>query len=155
MTNTDLLCELLINPFGHEQEARELLFKIDNHPPSDAEIERGLFCLQIALYFLACLTIMARIENPSLQKRSIDRLNDRARAFYAQSESQVAFSDFVVSSTERDRLIAALGPQSDEPDTTRGDASPARTTMLALFDLVVAHRLCEYVDAMAQSNGSC
>jgi hypothetical protein len=152
MITTDLLCGFLTNPFADEQKARELLSDIDDRPPSDAELERGRFCFQIAFYFLACLTITVRIEDASLQKRSIDRLNDRVRAFYARRESQVAFSDLVVSPAERDRFMADLSQQLDQPGGTRGDAAAPATTMLALFDFVVAHRLCEYVDAIGRSN---
>jgi hypothetical protein len=154
MTNTNLLCEFLTNPFGDEQKARELLSEIDNRPLSDAELERGLFCFQIAFYFLACLAITARIEGSSLQKKSIDQLNDRVRAFYARREPQVQFSKFVVSPAERDRFIAVLRQQLDQSGGTRVDAPPPATTMLALFDFVVVHRLCEYVDAIGQSNRS-
>jgi len=34
MTNANLLCEFLTNPFGDEQKARELLSEIDNRPVS-------------------------------------------------------------------------------------------------------------------------
>ena len=152
MTNVDLLCDFLTNPFGDEQKARELLSEIDGHPPSDVELARGLFCFQIAFYFLACLTITTRIEEASLQKRSIDRLNDRVRAFYARRESQLAFAELVVSQAERDRFIAALGLQSNQSESTGGDTPPLATTMLALFDVVVANRLCEYVDAIGRSS---
>jgi hypothetical protein len=152
MIDTNLLCEFLINPFGDEQKARELLSQIDNRPLTDAELERGLFCFQIAFYFLACLAITARIEDSSLQKASIDQLNDRVRAFYARRESQVQFSKFLVSPAERDRFIAVLSQQLDQSAGTRVDAMPPATTTLALFDFVVVHRLCEYVDAIGQSN---
>ena len=156
MTSTNLLCEFLTNPFGDEQKARELLSEIDNRPLSDTELERGLFCFQIAFYFLACLAITARVEDPSLQKTSIDQLNDRARAFYARNKLQVQLCDFVVSPAERDRGIAILRPQPDQPGGAGIDATPAATTlattMLALFDLVVAHRLREYVDAIGRSD---
>jgi hypothetical protein len=152
MTTTDLLCEFLTNPFADEQKARELLSDIDDRPPSDAELERGRFCFQIAFYFLACLTITVRIEDSSVQKKSIDRLHDRVRAFFARRESQVALSEFVVSPAERDRFMADLSQQLDQPCGTRGDAAAPATTMLALFDFVVAHRLCEYVDAIGRSN---
>lgn len=152
MTNTDLLCELLANPFGNEQTARELLSEIDGRPPSDVELERGLFCFQIALYFLACLTITAHIEDSSRQRKSIDRLNGRVRTFYARKESQVAFSELVVSPAERDQSMTALPQQSEEADASQGDPPAPPTTMLALFDLVAARRLCEYVDAIGQSD---
>jgi hypothetical protein len=152
MTNTNLLCEFLTNPFGDEQKARELLSELDNRPPSDAELERGLFCFQIAFYFLACLALTARIEDSSLQNKSIDQLNDRVRAFYARRELQVQFSEFIVTPDERDRFIAVLRQQLDQPAGTRVEATPMATTMLALFDFAVVHRLCEYVDAIDQSN---
>src|SRR6267142_2508136 len=141
MTSTNLLCEFLTNPFGDEQKTRELLSEIDNRPLSDAELERGLFCFQIAFYFLACLAITARVEDPTLQKTSIDQLNDRARAFYARKKLQVQVCELVVSPAERDRGIAVLCHGTDAAPAT---TTPA-TTMLALFDLVVAHRLREYV----------
>jgi hypothetical protein len=150
MTNTDLLCEFLTNPFGVEQKARDLLSEIDDRPPSEAELERGLFCFQIAFHFLACLTIAARVGDSSLQKESIDRLHDRARAFYARKESQVALFELVVSPAERDRFNAGLPEQPDQPGGARVDAAAPATTMLALFDSVVPHRLREYVDAIGQ-----
>jgi hypothetical protein len=152
MTSTNLLCEFLTNPFGDEQKARELLSEIDSRPLSDTELERGLFCFQIAFYFLACLAITARIEDPSVQKRSIDQLSDRVRAFYARRKLQVQFSELVVSPVERDQGIAVLRLQLDQPGGAGIDATPPATTMLALFDLVAAHRLREYVDAIGRSN---
>jgi hypothetical protein len=156
MISTNLLCEFLTNPFGDEQKARELLSEIDNRPLSDTEFERGLFCFQIAFYFLACLAITARIEDPSLQTISIDQLNDRVRAFYARKKLQVQLCELVVSPAERDRGIAILGQQPDQLGGAGIDATPAATTlattMLALFDLVVAHRLREYVDAIGRSS---
>ena len=152
MTSTNLLCEFLTNPFGDEQKARKLLSEIDERPLSDAELERGVFCFQIAFYFLACLAITARIDDTSLQKGAIDQLNDRIRALYSRSELQVQFSEFIVSPAERERFIAVLRQQLDQPGGTRVDTTPPATTMLALFDFVFAHRLCEYVDAIDQSN---
>src|SRR5258708_37252257 len=122
MTITSLLCEFLTNPFGDEHKARELLSEIDNRPPSDADLERGLFCFQIAFYFLACLAITARIEDSSLQKTSIDQLNDRARAFYARKKLQVQLCEFVVSPAERDRGIAVLRQQPAQPSGGGRDA---------------------------------
>jgi hypothetical protein len=152
MTRTNLLCEFFTNPFGDEQKVRELLSEIDNRLPSDAELERGLFCFQIAFYFLACLAITARIEDSSHQKTSIDQLNDRARAFYARRTSQVQFSELVVSPAERDLVTAVLRQQLDQSGATGIDVTPPATTMLALFDLVVVHRLREYVDAIGRSD---
>jgi hypothetical protein len=137
MTNANLLCEFLTNPFGDEQKARELLSEIDNRPVSDAELERGLFCFQIVFYFLACLALTAHIEDSSLQKKSIDELNDRVRAFYARRELQAHVSEFIVTPAERDRFIAVLRQQLDQLDGTRVEVTPPATTMLALFDFVV------------------
>ena len=47
------LREFLTNPFGGEQKVRALLCAIENRPVSDAEFARGLFCFQVASYFLA------------------------------------------------------------------------------------------------------
>jgi hypothetical protein len=152
MTDAGVLCKFLANPFGDEQRARKLLSEIDNRPPSDTELERGVFCFQIASYFLACLAITAHVEDASLQKKSINQLNDRIRAFYARSALQVRFSEFIVSPAERDRFIAVLRQQLDQPGETRVDATAPATTMLALFDFVVAHRLGEYVDAIGHSD---
>jgi hypothetical protein len=155
MTNANLLCEFLTNPFGDEQKARELLSEIDNRPVSDAELERGLFCFQIVFYFLACLALTAHIEDSSLQKKSIDELNDRVRAFYARRELQAQFSEFIVTPAERDRFIAVLRQQLDQLDGTRVEVTPPATTMLALFDFVVVPRLCAYVDAIEKSERPC
>jgi hypothetical protein len=156
MISTNFLCEFLTNPFGDEQKARELLSEIDNRPLSDTELERGLFCFQIAFHFLACLAITGRIEDPSLQKTSIDQLNDRVRAFYARKKLPVQLCELVVSPAERDRGIAVLCQQPDQPGGAETDAAPVTTTLatttLALFDLVVAQRLREYVDAIGRSN---
>jgi hypothetical protein len=152
MTNTDLLCEFITNPFGHEKDACDLLSKVDDRPPSDDELERGRFCFQIALYFLACLSITARIEESFARRRAIDRLNDRVRTFHALNESQLTLAAFVVAPAEKDRFTAALRLQSDEADAARGDTAAPSTTMLALFDFVVAQRLCDYVDAIGQSH---
>src|SRR3979490_96571 len=102
MTNTNPLCELLANPFGDEQKARELLSEIDDDRPlSDAELERGVFCFQIAFYFLACLALTPRLGDASLRSKSINWLNDRVRAFYARRELQVQLSELVVTPAER------------------------------------------------------
>jgi|SRR5215510_5472292 len=150
MIDVDLLCEFLANPFGDEKKAREFLSEIGGRPPSDAELARGLFCFQLAFYFLACFAITTRIDDSSLQTEAIDQLNARVRAFYAREGSRVQFSEFVVSPDERDRFISVLHQQLNQ---TRLDATPPAETMLALFDFVVVHRLREYVDAMGQSNG--
>ena len=152
MTDAGVLCEFLANPFGDEQKARKLLSEIDNRPPSDAELERGVFCFQIAFYFLGCLAITAHIEDASLQKKSINELNDRIRALYARSALQVQFSELIVSPAERDRFMAVLRQQLDQPGGTRVDATAPATTMQALFDFVFAQRLCEYVDAIGHSD---
>jgi len=152
MTKTSLLCEFLTNPFGDEQKACELLSEIENRPLSDAELERGLFCFQIAFYFLARLAITAHIEDSSLQRDSIDQLHDRIRAFYAYTGLKVKFSEFVVSPAERDQFIAILRRQLDEQARTRADTFQLTTTKLALFDFVGVRRICEYHDAMGQAN---
>src|SRR5262245_34912999 len=120
MTNTDFLCQLITNPFGSEQDARDLLSKIDERPPSDAEVDRGRFCFQIAFYFLACLSITARIDESFARRRTIDRLNDGVRTFHALNEAQPAFAAFLVAPAERDRFMAALQLQWDEDEAARG-----------------------------------
>jgi hypothetical protein len=151
MTGSNLLCEFITNPFEDEEEARELLSEIDHRPLSGADLERGLFCFQIAFYFLACLAITARIEDPSLQKTLIDRLHDRVRGFYACKKLRVQLCELVVSPAERDLSIAALCQPHDQSGGAGIDTAAA-TTMLALFDLVAAHRLREYVDAIGRSS---
>ena len=157
MTSTNLLCEFLTNPFGDEQKARELLSEIDNRPLSDTELERGLFCFQIAFYFLACLAITARIEDPSAPE-NINRPVERSSSSVLCPQ-EVAGSALATSSYLRPNGIEALPILRQQPDQPGGagiDATPAATTlattMLALFDLVVAHRLREYVDAIGRSD---
>src|ERR1700752_1848833 len=135
MTSTNLLCEFLTNPFEVDQKARELLSEIDNRPLSDVELERGLFCFQIAFFFLACLAITARVEDSAHQKQSIHWLHDRVRAFYARNKLPVHLFELVVTPAERERGISLLREQPDQLGGAGIDATPPATTMLALFDL--------------------
>src|SRR5262245_16141893 len=152
MTHTDLLCEFLTNPFGDRQKARELLSEIESRSPSDAELERGLFCFQIASYFLACLAISAHVRGAFSQKKSIDELHDRVRAFFARKGDQDNFAQFVVAPSERDRFLAVLDQQLEPSSESRVDTALPATTMLALFDFVIVQRLREYLAAVRQSD---
>ena len=145
------LCEFLTNPFGDEQKPASC-YRKSTTVRYPTPIERGLFCFQIAFFFLACLAITARVEDSAHQKQSIDQLNDRARAFYARKKLPVQLCELVVSPAERERGISFLREQPDQPGGAGIDATPPATTMLALFDLVVAHRLREYVDAIGRSS---
>jgi hypothetical protein len=152
MIDTRILREFVTNPFPDEKKARELLSAIDNRQISDLEFARGLFCFQIAFYFLAWLAVTEQIDDTSLQKSSIGKLHDQIRAFYANASSKVKFSDFVVSQAERGNFIAALRQQLNEPTGTRIDTSALTTSKLTLFDLVGVPRLWDYHDAMGQPN---
>jgi hypothetical protein len=152
LPSVNLLCDFLTNPFGNAQQAREFLSQIEGRSVSDAELERGEFCFQIAFYFLACLAVTAQIDDPVVQKGCIDRLYDRVREFYGRAGSTAEFSDLIVSTTERDQFMGGLRKLSEKTDDTRDD--PARVTMtrLGLFDLVGLRRLCEYHRVMGPPN---
>src|SRR5438309_297874 len=85
-TTISLVCEYLTNPFGSVEQARELLSQIEGRSVYDVELARGEFCFQIAFYFLACLAMVGRVDDLSLQKSCIDRLYDRVRAVYAHTD---------------------------------------------------------------------
>lgn len=146
--SVNLLCEFLTNPFGNVQRARELLSQIEGRSLTDAELERGQFCFQIAFLFLACLAITAHMENSIIQKSCINRLYDRVRGFYARTGSTAKFSDVVVSASERDQFVAGLRELLEKTDEEHGDISRVTMTKLGLFDLVGLRRLCEYHGAM-------
>jgi hypothetical protein len=150
--STKLLCEFLTNPFGDAQQAREFLSQIEGRSVSDAELDRGEFCFQIAFYFLACLAITAHIDDPLVQKGCINRLYDRVRGYYGHTGSTAKFSDLIVAAAERDQFIAGLRELSEK--TGEGHDDPARMSMtkLGLFDLVGLRRLCEYHRVMGPPN---
>ena len=154
MTSTMLLCNFCTNPFGNEQKARELLSEIENRAVSDVEFERGLFCFQIAFYFLARLAIATHVEDFSLQKVLLDQLHDQAREFFARSGSKVEFSDLVASPAELDELITSVQQRLDDADGMPGDARWQGSTKLELFDLVSSRRMREYEHAMGQPGSS-
>ena len=154
MTSTKLLCNFFTNPFGNEQKARELLSEIENRAVSDVEFERGLFCFQIAFYFLARLAIATHVEDFSLQKILLNQLHDQAREFFARSDSKVEFSDFVASPAELDELTTSVQQRLDDADGMPVDAPWQGSTKLELFDLVSSRRLREYEHAMGQPGSS-
>jgi hypothetical protein len=83
MIAAKLLCEFVTNPFGNEGKARELLSEIEGRDLSDAELERGQFSFQIALYFVALLAVEANIADPSVRKTFLSEMHDGIRAFHA------------------------------------------------------------------------
>src|SRR5438477_8554861 len=101
MIAAKLLCELITNPFGNEDKARELLAEIEGRDLSAAELERGQFSFQIAFYFVALLAIEASIADPSVGTAFLHQLHDRIRAFYARAASRLRFPELIVSSAER------------------------------------------------------
>ena len=107
------------------KKSAKLLSEIDNRPLSDAELREVVFCFQIAFYFLACLAITARIEDASLQKKSIDQLNDRIRAFYARSD--VAGSVLRAHRiSSRTRSIHCRSPPAARPTWRDPELTPLR-----------------------------
>jgi hypothetical protein len=89
MIAAKLLCEFVTNPFGNEGKARELLAEIEGRDLSDAELERGQFSFQIALYFVALLAVEANIADPSVRKTFLSEMHDRIRAFHAGADVRV------------------------------------------------------------------
>jgi hypothetical protein len=154
MTSTMLLCNFCTNPFGNEQKARELLSVIENRSVSDVEFERGLFCFQIASFFLARLAVATHIEDSSLRKILLDQLHDQAREFFARSNSRIEFSDFVTSPAELDEPTPSVQQRLDDADGMPVDAPWRGSTKLELFDLVSSRRLREYEHAMGQPGSS-
>jgi hypothetical protein len=153
MIAAKLLCELITNPFGNEDKARELLSEIEGRDLSAAELERGQFSFQTAFYFVALLAIEASIADPSVRTAFLHQLHDRIRAFYARAASRVSFPGLIVSPAERASIEAALGRRLGGPDQDDGAASPVRTTALELFDLIGLRRLFEYRAATSNANG--
>jgi hypothetical protein len=90
MIAAKLLCEFVTNPFGNEGKARELLAEIEGRDLSDAELKRGQFSFQIALYFVALLAIEANVADPSVRKTFLSEMHDRIRAFHAGADVRVA-----------------------------------------------------------------
>ena len=152
MTYDDRLREFLVNPFGEERKARELLCAIENRPISDAEFERGLFCFQIAFYFLASRAITARIDDQLLQEISTQQLHDQMRRFYSGTASRLNCFDLVVAPDERDQFVATLISQIADADETGNEPSLLTATKLSVFDFFSIRRLCEYRDAVDQPN---
>ena len=144
----DLLCAYLTNPFGNVEQARELLSQIEGRSIHDTELERGRFCFQIAFYFLACLAIAAHVNDPSLQKRSINRLYDRVRGSYASTSLAVKFSDFIVAAAELDQFATGLRELLEKAGESHGDISRVIMTELGIFDLVGVRRLYDYHDLL-------
>jgi hypothetical protein len=142
------VCEYLTNPFGNVEQARELLSLIEGRSVYDAELERGEFCFQIAFYFLACLAISAHVDDSLLQKSCINRLYDRVRAFYAQTDLTVKFSDFIVAAAERGQFVTGLRKLLKKAEEQHGDISRVVITKLGLFDLIGLRRLYEYHDVI-------
>lgn len=148
----NLLCEFLTNPFGNVEQAHELLSQIEGRSIYDIELQRGKFCFQIALYFLACLAIAAHVNDPSLQKTCINRLYDRVRGFYARTNLTVKFFDFIVAAAERDQFATGLRELLEKVGETHGDISRAVVTKLGIFDLVGVRRLCDYHGVLGLPN---
>jgi hypothetical protein len=136
MIAAKLLCEFVTNPFGNEGKARELLSEIEGRELSDAELERGQFSFQIALYFVALLAIESSIADASVRRTFLGQMHERIRAFYARAASPVLVRELMVS------------PR----DCIGGGPATMTTTRLALFDLVGWRRLFEYRDALKGAN---
>ncbi|HEY1365087.1 MAG TPA: hypothetical protein VGF60_22780 [Xanthobacteraceae bacterium] len=134
----------LSNPFGDTQQARELLSQIGGRSIHDIELQRGEFCFQIAFYFLACLAIAAHVRDPAVQRKCINALYDRVRAFYAGPDATVRFCDVVVAAEERDQFAPALRQLLRSTGGSDHDISRAVVTRLGLFDLIGLRRLYEY-----------
>src|SRR5215471_12135209 len=134
MIAAKLLCEFVTNPFGNEGKARELLSEIEGRELSDAELERGQFSFQVALYFVALLAIEANIADASVRRTFLGQMHERIRAFYAAST--VLIRELMVSPS----------------DSMGGCAAPMTATALVSFDLVGWRRLFEYRDAIKGSN---
>ena len=134
MIAAKLLCEFVTNPFGNEGKARELLSEIEGRELSDAELERGQFSFQVALYFVALLAIEANIADASVRRTFLGQMHERIRAFYAAST--VLIRELMVSPS----------------DSMDGGAAPMTATALVSFDLVGWRRLFEYRDAIKGSN---
>src|SRR5262249_52821045 len=105
---TGLVSAFLTNPFGNEEPARGLLSEIEGRSIRDAELERGVFCFQIAFYYVASLAIADHVGDLLLRKSCINRLYDRVRGFYARMSSTVRFTDFIVAPAERDQFAGGL-----------------------------------------------
>src|SRR5262249_59003112 len=97
MIAAKLLCEFVTNPFGNEGKARELLSEIEGRELSDAELERGQFSFQIALYFVALLAVEANIADASVRKTFLSEMHDRIRAFHSGAASSVCVPEVIVS----------------------------------------------------------
>ena len=151
MTSYNKLREFLTNPFGGEQKVRAVLCAIENRPVSDAEFARGLFCFQVASYFLARLAITAHIEDPLLREISAQQLHDQIRAAYCGTDLHTNCFDLIVAPGERDQFLADFVRQPADVGESRND-SRLGVTKLAAIDLVSMRRLCEYRDAMDQPN---
>jgi hypothetical protein len=147
----DLLCAFLASPFANVDEARELLSQIEGRSIHDAELERATFCFQIALYFLACLAIASRVDDPDLQRSCITRLYDRVRRFYADTNVTAKFSDFVVATDERDQFATGLRELWDRTGEKHGDMSRMVMTKLGIFDLVGVRRMQGYHEVLGHA----
>jgi hypothetical protein len=146
--NSKLLCEFIINPFGDDHKIRELLVQIEGRALSDAELERGRFCVEIAFYFVAWLAIKANVTDASLQTTLLYQLHQRLRAFHAGEDLPVSLAWLIASPSERDQVDAALRRQAGEPQPA--DGASASATKAALFDLLAVRRLCEYRAAIGR-----
>jgi hypothetical protein len=135
MIAAKLLCEFVTNPFGNAGKARELLSELEGRELSDAELERGQFSFQIALYFVALLAIEANIADATVRRTFLGQMHERIRAFYAGAASTVLIGELMAS-------------HSGGVD----GGAPIPATTLALFDLVGWRRLFEYRDAIKGSN---
>ncbi len=140
----DLLCGFLANPFGNAQQAREFLSLIEDRSLCDAELERGEFCFQIAFYFLARLAITAHVQDSLIRTSCTDRLDNRVRELYDRTSLRAKFSDFIVSSAERDQLVTQPRKFLEGVGEQHMDASRVVMTKLGVFDLVSLRRLREY-----------